>query len=134
MSDLINVSRTCHCGKISVSGTVEPDAVVAFHWTDCQVLSDGPSRNNVMLKSENISIKGEVSNCEKFAIIKFMTVSLILKVSEGVVINHAGPTEIHTGLNVILYFFNLEIPRSRAIAGIAYKNQCMNEFPSSIVP
>ena len=46
MSNLVKVSGICHC-------------------TDCQVFSGGPFRNNVMLKSENISIHGKVSNYNK---------------------------------------------------------------------
>ena len=65
MSNLVKVSGTCHCGKISLKGSVAPHMVVACHCTDCQVLSGGPFRNNVMLKSENISIHGKVSNYNK---------------------------------------------------------------------
>ena len=65
MSNLVKVSGTCHCGKISLKGSVEPHMVVACHCTDCQVFSGGPFRNNVMLKSENISIHGKVSNYNK---------------------------------------------------------------------
>jgi len=65
MSNLVKVSGMCHCSKISLKGSVEPHMVVACHCTDCQVFSGGPFRNNVMLKSENISIHGKVSNYNK---------------------------------------------------------------------
>ena len=65
MTNLINVSGTCHCEKITLTGAVEPHMVVACHCKDCQVFGGGPFRNNVMLKSENISIRGDVSNYNK---------------------------------------------------------------------
>ena len=65
MSNLVKVSGMCHCSKIALKGSVEPHMVVACHCTDCQVFCGGPFRNNVMLKSENISIHGNVSNYNK---------------------------------------------------------------------
>ena len=65
MTNLINVSGKCHCGKIILTGAVESNMIVACHCTDCQVFGGGPFRNNVMLKSENISIQGDVSNYNK---------------------------------------------------------------------
>ena len=65
MTYLIKVSGTCHCGKITLKGAVEPHMIVACHCKDCQVFGGGPFRNNVMLKTENISIQGEVSNYNK---------------------------------------------------------------------
>tara|TARA_E500000178_G_scaffold100960_1_gene100330 strand:+ start:282 stop:722 length:441 start_codon:yes stop_codon:yes gene_type:complete len=65
MTELFRVNGSCHCGKIKLKGALEPEMIVACHCTDCQVFGGGPFRNNVMLKSENIFITGEVSNYDK---------------------------------------------------------------------
>ena len=65
MTDEIYVNGSCHCGKIEIKAKVKLSEVRACHCTDCQVFGGGPFRNNVMLKSENISIQGEVSNYNK---------------------------------------------------------------------
>ena len=65
MTHIKNVTGKSQCCKITLTDPVEANMIVACHCTECQVFGGGPFRNNVMLKSENISIRGEVSNYNK---------------------------------------------------------------------
>ena len=67
MPELLDVSGKCHCGRISLNGLVEPDMIIACHCTDCQTFSGAPFRAVVILKPENIVIKGDVSQYTKIA-------------------------------------------------------------------
>ena len=67
MPELLDVSGKCHCGRISLNGLAEPDMIIACHCTDCQTFSGAPFRAVVILKPENIAIKGDVSQYTKSA-------------------------------------------------------------------
>ena len=67
MSELIDVSGKCHCCRISLTGSVELDMIMACHCTDCQTFSGAPFRAVVILKPGNIVIKGDVSQYTKVA-------------------------------------------------------------------
>ena len=67
MSEFLDVSGKCHFGKISLMGSVEPDMILACHCTDCQTFSGAPFRAFVILKPDNIFIKGDVSQYIKVA-------------------------------------------------------------------
>jgi len=67
MSDPINVNGNCHCGKIKISGKVEPSMVIACHCTDCQQFSGAPFRPVVIIKKDDIVIEGKVAEYSKIA-------------------------------------------------------------------
>ena len=67
MSDPINVNGNCHCGKIKISGKVEPGMVIACHCTDCQQFSGAPFRPVVIIKKDDIIIEGQVTEYSKIA-------------------------------------------------------------------
>ena len=67
MSDPINVNGNCHCGKIKISGKVEPGMVIACHCTDCQQFSGAPFRPVVIIKKDDIIVEGQVTEYSKIA-------------------------------------------------------------------
>ena len=59
MPELLDVSGKCHCCRTSLNGLAQPDMIIACHCTDCQTFSGAPFRAVVIMKPENIVIKGD---------------------------------------------------------------------------
>jgi hypothetical protein len=55
----LNIDGGCHCGKIRYEANVDTDNVVICHCTDCQAMSGGPYRANVIVKAENFRLTGQ---------------------------------------------------------------------------
>lgn len=55
----LKIDGGCHCGKIRYEADVHTDNVIICHCTDCQAISGGPYRANVIVKAESFSLTGQ---------------------------------------------------------------------------
>ncbi len=54
----MKIDGGCHCGAVSYSAEIDPDAVVVCHCTDCQILSSTAFRTIVHVRSEDFRLLG----------------------------------------------------------------------------
>jgi hypothetical protein len=55
----MHIDGACHCGRVSYAAEVDPERVIICHCTDCQTISGGPYRVNVLVRAENLAVRGE---------------------------------------------------------------------------
>jgi hypothetical protein len=63
----MKVEGSCHCGKISYEGEVDPDTVAICHCTDCQKLSGSVYRIGIPAPAQTFVLKGEPKSYVKTA-------------------------------------------------------------------
>ena len=52
----MKINGSCHCGKITYSAEIDPDAVYLCHCTECQSISGSPFRWAVPVPEENFTL------------------------------------------------------------------------------
>jgi hypothetical protein len=54
----MKVDGSCHCGEIRYEADVDPGSSIICHCTDCQTISGGPYRVNVMAATSKLHLTG----------------------------------------------------------------------------
>lgn len=55
----MEIDGQCHCGRVTFSAEINPEAVSVCHCTDCQMLTGSPFRVTVLCSGHAVRLSGE---------------------------------------------------------------------------